>query len=402
MARDRNALRAGVFIVLSVVLIVVVVLSIKGLDAFVQPMQVKQITFTLTDDIGGLRVGDDVRIGGFRVGAVRSIDVVSTGTGIDPDRIVVSFAMPRKYVLREGTHVGIQGTLTGMSWVNFESLGIGRPLDPERPLIGRPSPASQLISEFSAAAPEIRALVADVRTKTLPAAHETLARFQRTADNGAQFMQDLREQVAPLMAKYQAVMDRAGEMMVQVRDLVGDTKTDFRTTVANLNSATGSLKDKLPVMLDQANSAIARIDASVSSIQAALADVQATVANARALSAAAKGVIAGNRGKLDTMIASMKTTSENLKAASSEIRRSPWRLLYKPAANEMGNLNLFDSARQFADGATTLNDATLALRDALNNPDVDKAELQKLMERVQQSFEQFHDVEQKLWRNVKE
>jgi hypothetical protein len=31
----------------------------------------------------------------------------------------------------------------------------------------------------------------------------------------------------------------------------------------------------------------------------------------------------------------------------------------------MANLNLYDSARQFADGAGSLNDAALALRDAL-------------------------------------
>ena len=46
--------------------------------------------------------------------------------------------------------------------------------------------------------------------------------------------------------------------------------------------------------------------------------------------AAGREVVSGNRSKLDQMIASLKTTGDNLKAASSEIRRSPWRLPYKP------------------------------------------------------------------------
>ena len=62
-------------------------------------------------------------------------------------------------------------------------------------------------------------------------------------------------------------------------------------------------------------------------------------------------VVIGNRGKLEGIISSLKATGDNLKAASEEIRRSPWRLLYKPSDTEMANLNVYDSARAFSDGA---------------------------------------------------
>ena len=103
------------------------------------------------------------------------------------------------------------------------------------------------------------------------------------------------------------------------------------------------------------------------------------------------------------MIASLKTAGDNLKSATAEIRRSPWRLLYKPAPNEMANLNLYDAARQFAEGANDLNDTAGALRDLIkNNPNADPAEVKRLMEKVDQSFTNFQQVEQKLWSNVKE
>jgi hypothetical protein len=101
------------------------------------------------------------------------------------------------------------------------------------------------------------------------------------------------------------------------------------------------------------------------------------------------------------MIASLKTTGDNLKYASSEVRRSPWRLLYKPGAGEVANLNLYDSTRQFAEGAGQLNDAAVALRDALKDPDVDQAQVQKLVEKLDKSFAGFQDVEQQLWQQVK-
>jgi phage shock protein A len=102
------------------------------------------------------------------------------------------------------------------------------------------------------------------------------------------------------------------------------------------------------------------------------------------------------------MIDSLKKAGDNLKNATAEIRRSPWRLLYKPAPNEMANLNIYDSARQFAEGANDLNDAAAALRDSLKNGQAGEEEVKKLMERLEEKFSHFKEVEQKLWTNVKE
>src|SRR5690606_22892487 len=97
---------------------------------------------------------------------------------------------------------------------------------------------------------------------------------------------------------------------------------------------------------------------------------------------------------------SLKKTGDNLKAASAEIRRSPWRLLYKPGKNEMANLNLFDSARAFAEGANDLADATTALRDALQTQQLDDQQLRNLLERLDLTFQKFNQVEQELRNQV--
>ncbi|HWB18934.1 MAG TPA: hypothetical protein VG711_01435, partial [Phycisphaerales bacterium] len=94
-------------------------------------------------------------------------------------------------------------------------------------------------------------------------------------------------------------------------------------------------------------------------------------------------------------------TGDNLKAATAEVRRSPWRLLYKPAAGEMANLNLYDAARQFADGANDMNDAASALRDALKDPDAKQTDIEKLVEKLDTSFANFGSIEKQLWDQVK-
>jgi ABC-type transporter Mla subunit MlaD len=401
MAQERNALKAGIFIVTTIIMAIGVIVGIQGLEKFTQPTVLRTVRFELSDDLGGLRVGDDVRVGGFKVGVVRSIELLADVN--DPHqqpKIVVSFSMPVKYAVRRDAQIAIQGTVTGTSWLNFDSLGSGEALAAGQPLTGRPGTMTQLVSALREITPQVQGMVMDVRTRTVPLLNDTLSRYGKTADEAGGLLADFRGRMPAMIEKYNVVADRAAEMMVQVRDLIGDTKGDFRGTMANLNASTGDLKSKLPGLLEQVDGVLSRLTKTVDEVNKTMVDVQAAVTSTRELASSARNIVVGNRGKFDGMIASLKTTADNLKAASAEIRRSPWRLLYKPAPGEMANLNLFDAARQFSDGANALNDATLALRDALNNPQAGKDEIQKLMEKVDQSFSHFQEVESKLWKSV--
>ena len=137
MTKERNAFKAGLFILASLGLIVAIMLSIEGLEAFTQPTQARQVVFDLADNIGGLRVGDEVRVGGFKVGEVRRIQVAQVPVeGREKPRIDVTFAIPRKFVIQQGAIVVIETTVTGVSVLNFKSLGQGDRLPPETPLVG--------------------------------------------------------------------------------------------------------------------------------------------------------------------------------------------------------------------------------------------------------------------------
>jgi hypothetical protein len=153
--------------------------------------------------------------------------------------------------------------------------------------------------------------------------------------------------------------------------------------------------------MDKVDGTLVKIETAVDGANVALEDVKKTATNVKDVSASARSLVVGNRSKIDGMIASLKATADNLKFASAEIRRSPWRLLYKPAAGEVANLNLYDSARQFAEGANDLNDAASALRDALQDPDVTQEQVQGLVERLDKSFTNFSEIEQALWKQVK-
>ncbi|MDB5172942.1 MAG: hypothetical protein JWN51_1715 [Phycisphaerales bacterium] len=398
MKNDRNALKAGLFIVISFIAAVTVIVLIRGQG--MGPSQIRAATFKLTDDLGGLGVGDDVRLGGVKVGTVRDVQVVGLESR-DP-KVLVKFTVPGSYVLHEDAHIAVQSALTGPANLNITAVGVGKPLADGVALVGAPDPKSELLASLGRTTPHLESIAQTFETQTIPKVNDTIVAFKQTADSATAMVHHANEKIDPVVEKYDGVTQHAGEALVQVRDLVGESKTDFRGTVKNLNVATASVRDRLPGMLDHINAIIDKVSGAMVSARAALEDVEKTAANAKDLSAAARSVVVDNHGRLDNIITGLKATSDNLKATSIEVRRSPWRLLYKPEANEMANLNLYDSARQFSEGAGSLSDAATALRDALKDPNVSQAKLQKLVEHLDESFQNFHKVEDKLWTSVRQ
>lgn len=384
MKKDRNALLAGTFIVVSAILVVGIIVGIKDFGRFAEPSRVRTVRFKLSDDLGGLRVGDELRVGGFKVGSVKSIEAVGLD-GSEEVGLRVSFSIPQKYVLREGASVGVQSGLTGSTVLNVFDLGKGAELPDGTVLTGIGDPKSRVFASLG-----------DAKIA------ETVEAFRTTARTATDTLADARKKIDPAFEKYAKIADPAAEAVTKARDLVDEARPQVNGTLSNLNAASGTVKEKIPETMQRVNSTLAKVETSVDKLHGSLEDVKASLANAKDASAAAKSVLMGNRSRLDAIVASVKTTGDNLRAASAEIRRSPWRLLYKPGRGEMANLNLYDAARQFAEGANDMTDAATALRDAIATKNVDSKQLQALVDRLDKSFAGFQQVEAALWERVKE
>ena len=397
-ASDRNAFKAGLFIVVSIALILGVVVAIKGVGRILEPQQVRTVTFGLADDVGGLRVGDDVRVGGLKVGIVRSreIDLASAAAGADQKpRIVITFQIPQRIVLRQGASVGVQQTVTGTSWLNFDDLGKGEELAADVPLVGRAGSMTQILNVVRDLGPQLTQIAGDIRTVTLP-------KVNTTADNASGLLADVRSELKPALERYHNALAKFTEAMAHVGDILGGGKGDIRTAIADLKDTIATLKNTLPPVMEKLDSALAKVNTSLDGAQAALKDLSATMAHAKDISADVRSIIARNKTRVDELVQAAKEAGDNLKFATAEIRRSPWRLLYKPRPGEVANLNLFDAARDFAEGANDMSDAATALRDALNDPKADAESIQKLVGRLDESFGNFQKVEDELWKRVRE
>lgn len=413
MRRQRNELAAGLFILVSIALIIGVVIGVKGLTTLTESTRSYRARFALDADVGGLQPGAEVRLGGTRAGTVRAVGIETDPHGVTS--IVVEFTLASRFVVRDDAVVRIREALTGAPVLNIESLGAGTPLAEGGTLPGQPGAISSALSTLAEVAPdvrqvvnEIRGMVGEIRGDSIPRAHALLDSATRTADSlretsdrARALVEHVDAKVDPVIDRYNAVADRSAEAAAHLRDILGDTKTDFRATMSNLNAASGAFNERLPKLFDRIDEVAASVRVTLGTAETALREIKDAATTAKDATADARSLLVSNRGRIDAMILSLRNTASNLENASAEVRRSPWRLLYQPRGEELSNLDLFDTARQFAVGATQLNDAATALRDALDDPRVDARRLNELMLVLEQKHGEFERAQRALFERIK-
>ena len=149
------------------------------------------------------------------------------------------------------------------------------------------------------------------------------------------------------------------------------------------------LKEEIPAILEQFQQTIAKADAALDTAQSAMKNIKEITGDER----------------IDRIISNISEVSINLKLTAQEVRRAPWKLLYKPKQREFRIQALIDSAGAFAAGAERLDSAALRLHKLMAATDdklqVDKDSIESMVSELEASFEQFQKVEQKFWEELK-
>jgi len=116
-----------------------------------------------------------------------------------------------------------------------------------------------------------------------------------------------------------------------------------------------------------------------------------------------KKLIVGNSDNLDEMIDNMVAVSANLEAASKEIRRNPWRLLYKPDEKKIRSTNIYDATTAFCEASTQMNIVVTKLKALRQLDEKDPAAAKQVTEVRKQlldAFKSFKKVEEMLWKEA--
>lgn len=161
------------------------------------------------------------------------------------------------------------------------------------------------------------------------------------------------------------------------------------SVVSSLKNLTAELEKAIPSVADKVKQMLAKAESTLDTAQSALQNLKDITADAR----------------VDKILNNITQVSTNLKITSQEVRRAPWKLLYKPKENEFKIQSLVDSAGSFAAGAESLDNSVVRLQTLIATADdkqpIDKDKLGSIIAELEASFNKFQEVEQKFWEELK-
>lgn len=375
MNQSHRATLAGLLIIASVIAGAAIIIASADGRADRGPVREFVGVFGPGSDLQGLDDLSSVRILGIEVGRVRGVRIQPQDNG--QPQVQVRFTVPAQYPLYPGSRVTVQSQITGGARLNIESLG-----DASQP----PLETGAVIEGHTLTLDDVMARIDGL----VPVAEAGISSATATADSIRGLTGRVEGEVDAVMSRYHAVMGTAESALAATRDLLGDSSSDLRQTFENVRQLTSDAREQIPSALADGRALMQRARATLEKLDPILAD-------GKAVSAEARSVLVDNRAHIDQTLANLRRASVQLKGGVAEIRRAPWRLLNKPDPKDQRNLDLYEAARRFADGAHDLQAAALSIQLAAADPNTDPERLDALREELAGEIASFVEVRQRLY-----
>ncbi|MBL7220737.1 MAG: MCE family protein [Phycisphaerae bacterium] len=410
MARkQRSELTAGIFTILATILLVGVVFWLGAADIFKPAAREAWFYVELDKGEQGLKPGAQVKITDVEVGKIDEVrlDLKSGRTFyivklFDKDTKVCSDAVARVKAALVGGGAILQILDCGKG---------GQMSGKDHPVKIQPGDIDKMLSQFESLGGQVSGLLKTItgemdKGQTGSAMHKVHAMMDVLEASLASIRKELDagNKIAMIAKLHQTVE--------HLRDIAADAKPRVKSALAGVNTMIASAKPKMDRVLDGAGELVDEfkkltkgdITRIIAQLHKVSEHVLTIAGNFAKLSEGAEDIVSVNRENIDEIIDNMGQVATNLKSASKEIRRNPWRLLYRPKEGELHSQNIHDAARSFSNGAAQLDQALAKLKGlAASHPKgvpADDPQLKKIAEQIKETFEKFTDAEKALWKEL--
>jgi tRNA G18 (ribose-2'-O)-methylase SpoU/ABC-type transporter Mla subunit MlaD len=418
--RQRNNIRVGIFVSVSILLGMAIVVALTDLTAaLTQSRKPYTVSFQVASGVSNLKAGAQVRVGGLVMGQVTAVrpktengqfetilvDVdVDTAVPLYRDAsVLLSTALLGSDAWLDCIHVGTPeagqpgpgeaieamttaGMLTSLVGASNAEVAehflatldeqglLAALLGPEGPAIIEELHSTVTNAEsFSGMLDEQGLLWATLGTERADVADAIVSDLNQSLENARTITEDISSVTSNIRddewprwsTNLNQIMDDGQAFMNETRALVNDNREGIDSIIANTESFTARVNteyaDKLSAFLDRSqeglDEAVALIGRLQTDYEGWAVDLGQTMANA-------------------------SLTAQQLKLTSIEVRRSPWKLLYQPTPDELENELLYEATRSFALAAADVKAASDTVRRILADHGDRVGEDPELQERV--------------------
>ncbi len=266
MQYRRNEIRAGVFLLLSFVILVVMVFAVSDIKSLFKRKKEVRVVFAFSD---GIEKNAPVRYSGMKIGKVENVRVAPEQN----DRIELTLSVYSDTVVKTDTRAAIKTLgLVGGKYVELSGGSAeSKPLGPKDVLRGEES------------------LKMEDLTK---AALDVVGKLQNIATNLNRALGD------PELAK------------------------SLKTTVHNLQEVSANIK-----VMTSSKDEVAQ---GLKNLPELLKKLDDSATNLKTITEKSDKIVGDNRKNIDAMLQSFRDMAQNLKETTDDVKTHPWKLIRKP------------------------------------------------------------------------
>jgi len=394
--RHRNNLKAGIFVTIAIVLLVMsIVLLTDTITKLTRPTRSYTVEFEVKDGVKNLKKGADIRIGGVSLGSVAEV----TPRFKDPadekyDRykiVDVEIEIDDHVRLYEGARIVINSAILGAdAWIEIDNVGDGEAYPDGATIDGISTPgimASLVGSENASKTDEI---LDNVRKVTVDAKNLVGRIESRDWPRWSDKIDAILDWGNQAMETFSGATDQAKALMTDGRAVIADNRPQLDSIVDNVDVASADLRE---VTAHVRTDTLAKIDKFIGRGQEGLETVV--------------GVIDRISKDYDSWapdireaLVSFRLAAQTVQLATMEVRRSPWKLFYTPSPSEYAHEKLYDATRAFALATADMRAAAETaqrLLDTYRDQINDDPKLQRLVvDILQRPTKDYDEAQQRL------
>jgi|GEM_PF-821443 len=437
----RNEIAVGITTLVVLALTIYIVAALADWSTVFRKTNRITVQLPYQEGLHGLMAASPIYLGGVKIGKISQIQIQTAKIGeAEAADIFVSFTMdiPRQYLLRQDCVLAPESNvLGGQAQLNIKDLGSKGEIIKDGQTVTQikfePGITDAIKQEFNSANPDslishlkyevnrqnpdsivaslaytaanLKDITAKLNQQLTPDEEKQtlIAKVHNVLDRLAVISENINNQLdtdnqGAILTKIDTALDKLNSSLGEVEELVKTNKPDITQTISSLKNTAGQLEKDLPQITGRITAALDKADKAIDLTKEALE-------NLKVFSTTAKDTLLVNREKIDKILSDVGEVSSNLKLTSRDVRRAPWKLLYKPKKDELKIQGLIDSAGDFAAGAERLDNAAVQLRTIIaksaSGISIDQKDLKNMMAELESSFEGFQQVQQKFWDELK-
>lgn len=440
MTKERNGIKVGLVTICVVAAAFFILLWIsKGIGG---DMKMISIRFKSSPSMPTLVPGSDVYVGGQKVGKVKEAKLEKAHAATtQPGKIrqayyVVINAEILEFIqlhddckaIADGPPLGGDGIVKIDVGDSDKILAPGQVIDGAEP-VGFAATLAGLQDEFNANNPE--SLLGMIKVQLNPENQKTimanllqsmsdmnavtaslsmelsiqqkatpLSKLHEVADNIALTTATLRSEMTSqepdaLLGKIQVALSSVNDSLASLRSILKTNETPINRTIQNVEQVSSNIVAQTDP--NNYDGIIAHFNRAATALSASLEDI-------KSVTGAAREVVVLNQENLNRMLANFKETTDQIKSGVKYVLRHPWRLLNASAVEDIKQEAIFDAARNFADAATRIDDATTQIKALseiyggkipANHP-----ELVRIKNDLKQTQDNYRRAEEQLWKQL--